>query len=226
MSHRDITAYGRLALQPADVDFCIGGIRSLGHSEVVPGDASTVLVAQEAVEDRSCNKEAMISGEEMKPDGFDPVLRGGREEDFTGVSEAPSEVVSGDANTVLVAQEAVEDRSCNKEAVISGDEMKLDGCDPVLRGGRKEDFIGVSEAPASADDTHTIHYKRHTNISLGTTAPVTTNSEFWIGEDKGEFALNRDPVGALKVVSDWALFGICITKQSNLSKKFHRATDL
>jgi hypothetical protein len=54
----------------------------------------------------------------------------------------------------------------------------LDGFDLVISVGREEDFTGVSEAHPSADDLHTIHYKRHTNISLGTTVLGTTNSEF------------------------------------------------
>jgi hypothetical protein len=45
LSHRDIRAYGRLALQPEVIDLCSGGIWYLGHSEVVPvpGDVNTVL---------------------------------------------------------------------------------------------------------------------------------------------------------------------------------------
>jgi hypothetical protein len=82
LSHRDITAYGRLALQPAVGDFCGGGIRFLGRSEVVPKGANTVLVVQEAVEDRSCNNEALISGDEMTLDGVVPIISGGLHRSF------------------------------------------------------------------------------------------------------------------------------------------------
>jgi hypothetical protein len=75
-----------------------------------------------------------------------------------------------------------EDRSYNEEAVISGEEMKLDGLDPVISGvGRGEDFTGgVLEALASADVSHTIPYRQHTNISLGTMVRGTTNTAFWL----------------------------------------------
>jgi hypothetical protein len=166
--HRDCMVYGRRVFPPLSLDEQFGtrgssiastkddGRGGLGTSKATTcgGDRAVIMrttcsirgdrdgVDPDSTELTTGGNSHNLS-ETWTLDGFDPVISGGREEDFSSVFEAPSEIVPGDAYTVLVAQEAVEDRICDKEALISGEERKLDSFDPVTSGGREEDFAGV-----------------------------------------------------------------------------------